>query len=320
MKNFLTKEYMGMKFYFFIPLFLIGLVGLIVGSFMDLQISTNMANINSGFGRFFETWGAFLPCFICPLGLGIASKPIIKKGGKPWAIALAAFISIAAIAGVSYLNIKDMSGSATTSGYGYTLPKVAAIIIVIIFNLGMYAVGYFFANEELGFKKLLTIGLVIVLAFGLLHLFTNVFKIMANRPRYRFLAWENNGYSIDNFAPWYKWAFGKKLATSNSDSLKSFPSGHTGSMAIVCLLPTAFLAFKRTSESKLAKYLGYCIPFVFVIVMGFARIVNGAHFLSDVSFATILGCLISLLCAYVGQIILDKYDSKPSLEDEIKSI
>lgn len=308
MKNILNKSFLGLKLWYFLLFWVIALVGLILGSIFDLKLSTSIATQGTPFGMFFESWGSVIVTFVGPIGAGIAGKGLIRKGNKPWLIALGILVGVVVVGAVFYFNYKDLKGSDVTNGYGYTVSNVMAAILAIAINVWLYFLGFVLADDDnISPYRLAVLGLAVVLTFGIFQGALNVFKILAGRPRYRFLVWTENAYSADDFRAWWQFSLGHKLDNGgNSDALKSFPSGHTGGIAAFIVVPLILSAIKGTSDKAIVKHISIFVVLALTITMAFARIVNGAHFLSDVSF----GAILATLCAFLVALIADKVVKK----------
>ena len=310
MKSLLNKSFFGLKLYSFLLFGLVALVGLIVGSIMDKDISLNLATQGTPFGMLFESWGELFCTMLGPIGAGIIAKASLKKGNKGWIIAIGIAVSVVTVAATTFFNFKALKGSETTAGYGYTIPSFAAILIALAINLGLFAFAFFFANKEEKPMRLLAIGFAIIVSFALFQGVYNIIKILAARPRFRFLVWQENQYSIDNFRAWWEWSFLNKLDSGgNGDLLKSFPSGHTGGVAVFITLPWAFMAFKKTKDNEKVKVIGVLLAFAFTVTMAFARVINGAHFLSDTAFAVLLAVIVVFLVSLFAQWLYRKMEN-----------
>lgn len=307
MKNFLNKSFFGMKVWYFIPFWVLALLGLILGSVYDRSLSESIAKQGTPFGMIIESYGSAFIGGIGAIGVGIMSRGAVRKENKTWLIVASIIFSVVVLAAVWYFNFDDLKGSNVTAGYGYTLPTAVAAILAAAWNIGLYALGFFLCDKELPAWRLVMLGLTIVLCFGLYQGLMNLVKIIAARPRYRFLVWADNAYSIDDFRAWWQFALGHKLDNGgNSDALKSFPSGHTGGTAVFMTLPLVFAAFKGTRDKEIINICGVLGVLALTIAIAFARIINGAHFLSDVS----AGTLLSTIGTFVMCIVADKVFAK----------
>lgn len=108
-----------------------------------------------------------------------------------------------------------------------------------------------------------------------------------------------NGTDFSAFAPWYKICKDSGIY-SHADS---FPSGHTSCSCALFLSILFCNAFER-----LKKFVPLAAIFsaVYVLVMGFSRLVAGAHYLTDVAGAVIIAYTLFL----VVYAVFDKFISK----------
>lgn len=173
--------------------------------------------------------------------------------------------------GVDYLYERNVIGEVNDM-------LVGAISAIVLTSL-TYFVGYLLKPH---YNK------IVILAFVSLSLFIiyaisveALLKPIINRKRYDDML---AGGSLDDFSRWF--------IRGNGGS--SFPSGHTalsGVILFICCLPDII------KGCKLNKMLLYFIGLVYILLMAFARIQIGRHFLSDTIFSTIimsLGILIIL--------------------------
>lgn len=97
---------------------------------------------------------------------------------------------------------------------------------------------------------------------------------------------------VSEFTPWYEIHFRGGF----DNCYASFPSGHTMNAAgviLIVLLPSVFLHL----EAK--KRLLHILSYVWVGVVGFSRIVAGAHFTTDVLFGILLSYALFELTRFV---------------------
>ena len=98
------------------------------------------------------------------------------------------------------------------------------------------------------------------------------------------------------FMPWWKLGISlkSKLVADgvSSDEFRSFPSGHTGCAAcamLTILLPT--LGKRLRGKERLC----LCIGLAWTLIVAVSRLMMGAHFLTDVTAATLLTLGVSIL-------------------------
>ena len=263
----------------------VAIIGIILGSFFDLQLSTAIASPTSGLGLTISA--------ICPT-IGFAVVALMGGGfvvfglRKEYHIALRImfFVFAAACLGVSiYYPAGEYFG---INGFYGAAPKWVGYLIVIVPECGAMVGGYFLfrncTNKNMWIVFLTMVGLLLIALLAVLPMI----KDNMHRPRYRFLMNDNQ----DMFHNWYEPFKEYKdyiAAHPNEphDNFKSFPSGHTAETCILFVGITLFpLADKKLEKYQLPAFI--CAS-VLTLVLMFARILAAAHFLSDVSFgATIM--------------------------------
>ena len=157
-------------------------------------------------------------------------------------------------------------------------------------------------------NKALCWAVIIMLTAGLSEAVTHIIKPFAGRARYRTLNVLNN---FDLYTPWY--VFNGKVSPDElmltlgvaSDGFKSFPSGHSSSVAMLIVL-TALPKLIPSLNTKGKKTILYLAVFLGVFAVTFSRILVGAHYLSDV----LVGTFITLLCYFVVDLVMNKIFEK----------
>lgn len=136
-----------------------------------------------------------------------------------------------------------------------------------------------------GLRVLAVAGIILVLAeSGVIE----AMKYTWGRVRFRDLLAAG---SYDAFTPWYH--------INGLTYNKSFPSGHTagaGASYLAMLLP---FVFPKAKERKL---LCFALPLIYTSVVGFTRLVMGAHYLSDIS----TGGAVTFTLILIMIVIIDK--------------
>lgn len=282
----------------FIIVFAVALVGIVVGSFLDLQISQNLYFPSNTFGIVLAALGeapgyaAFSFCSIIALLLGI------KNYHRWYQKAILILFGVAGIA----LSIYFLSDHIVCKD-GFNIPSlwfIGVLIAILTNGVGVLFGIYIYKNSDPNYilRYLLTLAIIIVVGIVMVQ----VVKSIMQRPRYRFLISEEG--SLEYFKNW--WQRGNDIkgafTTIGSDEFKSFPSGHTNVGAL--LIPV--LAYLPTMCSKIkinARILFYG-AFAYTIILAFSRITVAAHFLSDVCF----GLLITMLVYWAFDFILVRHD------------
>ena len=274
------------------------LIGLILGSFFDLQINAALFNKTNVFGLIVSSFG-MIPGYGCLSLLGGALFYITLKSTdfQKWLKAIL-FVMSAAMFGISiYFLGKDVF-----SVNGFENKKLYWLGFVI---MGVIMCGVFYLGTLLGKKnenpKMWIIILVLAAAiFMALVPGVTLFKSIMHRPRYRIAVYE--GYS--SFHNWwepckdYKDVINAYPSVLTKEEFKSFPSGHAGA-SMVGLISLSYLPLFNKNWMKHQTLLFY-IAFAWGLVVMFARMLVGAHFLSDVC----VGALLTVVFFYIANEIV----------------
>ena len=258
----------------------VGVIGIILGSFFDFQISKAIANPHS-----------YLGITISAIGPTIGFAAVALMGGgfiafglkKDYHIVLRIlfFVLAACCFGVSifypageYFGVNGFSWLGVPKAVGYAvvlLPEAAAVV-------GGYFLFRNVQNKNMWIVWCIIIGLLLLALAAIVP----TIKDFMRRPRYRFLM---NGHE-DMFHKWFEpfKEYKQYIAdnpTEPHDNFKSYPSGHSAETAILIVAATLF----PLADKKLEKYQmpAFCIACGVTALVMFARILAAAHFLSDVS-------------------------------------
>ncbi|MCR5505622.1 MAG: phosphatase PAP2 family protein [Bacilli bacterium] len=284
----------------FLPIIGLFLIGLILGSFFDLQINAALYNRNNAFGLTMAALGESPSyAFMAACGMGFAL--LLKEYKKWWQRVLFILAIIVANGCCIYFqsnHIFDVNAfyRPELKYFGY----IAGVGVAVLGNLAGY---FLFKFSHLSKKQILAI-LIFALCLYLISVGINqLTKSLMARPRYRFLAdmgvvnqyyrnWWQNGREIKELytnSPVY-FPNGQLIT---KEEFKSFPSGHMTNTCVIILfagmLPLINKHIKMKSEWLILIATGYCV------LLGFSRMLVGAHYLSDVC----MGALTPLLVAYV---------------------
>ncbi len=243
----------------------------IVVTMYDFDISKAFVNRNSQWGIFIEKYGElpgisliWISLLICTSGLEI--KNIFARIGLTCfnllvLILLGQYFFIRAIP--SYLDMNEIEQIKKFSQDWGMILQISMIIV----TLGTFFSIHFFAKNFVQEKKKfaqITVWLALISQF-----FIQFFKTLWGRVRFRELS-ENL-----TFSPWY--------IPQGLENHHSFPSGHTGLGWV--LLPFAlFIGYKYPGIRKIVFIL--CI--IWGILVAISRIKVGAHYASDVWFASVI--------------------------------
>lgn len=300
---------------------------MVVGSVFDLSIGKAIFNPENSFAAFMESFGQFVywgmwgpaltVIFLCRRDLNENLdvigrvfpfiKPVKNTGGKPYKICNLA-VKIITTAGFFVL---------TVVGWKKLIENVTKNILLNMGKENLGAVAYFAISTAVAvigiilfsrinrktLKKLEAVALAGVL-FGILCKLTEECKTITQRVRLREMVAYSNGFlnekglsegkyspltsamiektDFSAFTPWYK--IGDNMGIYNRAD--SFPSGHT---VYSCTLLMSYFLCVASEKIKRFTPAALCIAFAYVGVMGYTRMVTGAHYLTDVASGALLG-------------------------------
>jgi len=252
------------------PLLLLLAVGLAAAAVWDLQISRAIFSPGAAWPVFIEKYGEIPGLLLSAWALLLLNTGL--SGGKTRKIVLGLlnFMACELLLEYALLNLicarlglrSAPEIAAFASGRGrlirvITAPAVFAGMLFLQFRLKDYAL------RQKRFARIAVLQLV------LSQFMVQAFKTLWGRVRFRDL---EQGFS--NFSPWY--------LPQGMPGNRSFPSGHT---ALAWMLLPAFLLCGR---SPLLRRLCLASSVVWGITVGLGRITIGAHYTSDVLFASLL--------------------------------
>ncbi|MCR5309535.1 MAG: phosphatase PAP2 family protein [Bacilli bacterium] len=279
-------------------------LGIIFGSFFDLEINKALYAPNNAFGLGFAAFGPWIGYGFLVLLCGFFHRFAIKE--KNIWLKIGFFLLSAAGLVVSV----KLSADKVTSINGFNCPDWTWlwIIIVAILFIPLFILGDRYGKKT-DDKAILWI-MVILAGFMLIELvpIAQILKNVMRRPRYRVVAEElfnNNVIFMDWWKPYKKYATLKEQFAegypSFSEQFKSFPSGHA-SVAALLIFGLPYLTFIEP-KLKGKENLLFGIGLGFTILMAFSRMTVGAHYLSDVSF----GAFLMVICCIAANEIILKY-------------
>lgn len=122
-------------------------------------------------------------------------------------------------------------------------------------------------------KRLLKFALFALVFMVAALIVMQIMKMLWGRMRYRDML---SAGTTEGFTPWYVVNIG-----NGEEAYKSFPSGHTSSAANIFILAALCDVFPRLNNFR-ARAVINTGCFIFTVLVAVSRIVNCAHFLSDV--------------------------------------
>lgn len=199
------------------------------------------------------------------------------------------------------------------------------IYFAISFAVAIVSILLLSKVDKAKLKKLEALALAGVL-LGIFYKIVEECKTVTHRVRFREMVAYSNGFFDEDglsegkysplsrqmvnctdfgaFTPWYQ-----KSASSGAydyhffSRTDSFPSGHT-TYSVMMFLSVMFCnAFDKLK--KFAPFM-FCVSVVFVGVVGYTRMVAGAHYLSDIVGAMLIGYTLFLIVNKIYKVFVDK--------------
>ena len=286
------------KRYHFLIIAVVLLTGIIIGSFLDYQISSSIFDRYNTFGLAVSSFGMIPGYGFLPFLGGISLALLLNNKNWPvWKKLLMVALTIAFYCLGVYGIGKDIFN--INGFYNPTLQKFyVGYIYTAFLMIPVYVVGYVLGKKVKNQKMWLVLVIIAAAIFLTIVPGVALFKTIMRRPRYRVVVYY---HLIDNaFHQWWEpFASGYKQLkaefTTNpvfiqygvdSEEFKSFPSGHSAAAMIAPM----FLSFLPYVEKRLMKYQTYLLyaGFGWALIVMFARILVGAHYLTDTCFAALL--------------------------------
>jgi membrane-associated phospholipid phosphatase len=270
----------------------LALIGLIIGTFLDKQITVKMGDNNNLFGIILT---AFAP--VLTLAFGVLAGALLffmpKIEHKTLNIvfrvigvlAVVGFIFFQTKEGLEWVEFPRMESEAATY-------KALIIVFISILDLAVILFSRIWVNK-MDHKAMLYGCLMIIAIIVVYFVACEGVKYIASRPRPRNLDAEFNG-----FKRWYQFnpfgAFNSELKDQ-----KSFVSGHTANAAcLITILPFVASMTKRENDNRI-QIMTIVIGGLFTFVVAFSRIIARAHWMSDVMGGILLSCAIQALAINV---------------------
>ena len=260
----------------------VAIIGIILGSFLDLSVSQAIASPTNYFGLTISALGPMIG-FAAVACMGGGFIAFIIKGQYHIALKILFGILAACCLGVA---LKYPAGEwFGVNGFYGAAPKWMGYLIVVIPECGAMVGGYFLFKDCKNKNMWIIFCIIIVILLLVLVAVIPIIKGTLHRPRYRYVV----RCGVADFHNWwqpckeYKDYFGTVVEdfTIGEDEFKSCPSGHTAETSILLVAFTFLpLADKKFEKYQMPLFLGGCGMVLFVML---ARILAAAHYLSDVS-------------------------------------
>jgi len=313
---------MKKRIHFFIVIGIL-LIGFVLGSFFDLQIDQALFSRNNAFGLIMASFGVY-PCYI---GLAFIGGGLMVVARKRKELPLWATICLYALSILAYGMSIYLCGRELPSPNGFDIPQLAILsyaMCAVIFA-GVFVFAYWICGKGDPAKLLpVLLCMAVIFTVGLLPPGFAI-KLIIHRPRYRYAVY----YGETPYLNWWEMfpdykdhireitVEGGKVINITKEEFKSFPSGHSGTGAIMMMfLPYASQFFKKLKgKETILFYIG----FAFMLLMMYSRLLVGAHYLTD----TCMGSLFVMIVYYiVNEFAIRKgyFDEKPAIENKEEQV
>lgn len=280
----MLKKYRGAIIFFYA----FCAIGLAVAAFYDLQIDILLNSPENPVALWFRNTGE-IPCrLICPL----AGAVLFSFGETRIVKGIGVLLEVGGSFYFGYYISKYFFEGSYKTAFGMLWGLGFAVVLFLVFR---------YINVPAQYRKTLVLLAVIgVLVMAVQLSLVEVIKYIWGRVRFRDLLAAG---SYDAFTAWY--------IPNGLTGSKSFPSGHTAGAAmsfLLMLFPAAFDKWKGRA------WLCFDVAFVYTAVVGFTRLIMGAHYLSDI----IIGAAIGFACVLSGIKVFEKYTEKNKLTVSVK--
>ena len=267
----------------------VAILGIILGSFFDLKLSESIASASNGLGLALSAIGPTIGF----AGMAVIGGGFIRfaiKGDYPKPLKLVFLVIAAGCLLVAILySYGEYFGQ---NGFYGKAPKWVGLFIVILPETGAMVGGYFLFRDCQNKNMWIVFMIILTVLFIAMVVAIPSLKALMHRPRYRLIV-----ASSVEFHNWWEPCKNYKelmeITGSTSENFKSYPSGHTTEASIL-LASSSFLPL---ANNKFKKYqpLLFTISSILIVIVGFARILAAAHFLSDVSTGATIVILLTVI-------------------------
>lgn len=270
----------------------VALIGLIIGSFLDKQITAKMGDNNNLFGIILT---AFAP--VLTLAFGVLAGALLffmpKIEHKTLnivfrvigAVAVLGFVAAQIKEGIEWVEFPRMQSEASTY-------RVLIIVFIAILDLTLILFSRIWVNKM--DQKAMLYGCAMIVGIIVVYFVAcEGIKYIASRPRPRNLDAEFNGFKY-----WFQFNPFNAFHSEFSDQ-KSFVSGHTANAAcLITILPFVVSMTRRENDNRI-QIMTVIIGALFTFVVAFSRIIARAHWMSDVMGGILISCTIQALAINV---------------------
>ena len=261
----------------------VAVVGIVLGSFLDLSISKSIASSSN---KFALTISAIVPTIgfagVAAMGGGFVALALHGK----YHIVLKVLFFVLAGCCLAVSLIYPHGEYFGINGFYNEKLDWLGYVIVLLPECGAMVGGYFLYKDCQNKNLWIVFCIIIVtLLIALLAVIPTI-KDNMHRPRFRWLAEVNRKDLFHNWWEPFK-EYKDYLPGTHKDNFKSYPSGHTAEASILFVCIT-FLPLANKKYEKIQLPLFFVASGI-VLLVACARILAAAHYLSDVSWgATIV--------------------------------
>lgn len=315
----------------------------VIGSFYDLKLNQALFNPTNPIAKFFEIWGE-VPRFamwapaatvllltrhnlaecleiinrLFPFIPQLSENAIQSKTYKFFnfivnALEIIGFTALAVLGWDKLIRNVGKYYVDLSKAVWYIISAVVAIIFIAICS----------RIPKKILNKLEPLALMGIL-IGIFFCFESPIKSIANRVRFREMVAFSNGIEdakatevtsalvgssdFSLFTNWYQKGNGGAMLNGFELGGESCPSGHVISGCFSLLFPLLVSRFEKIKKFTIPACM---ISFIYIAILGFTRMVRGAHFLSDISLGAIVG-MIFFLVAFGALKLLEKKNVLPT--------
>ncbi len=278
----MKDKILGISKYWMYGLMIVCVIGIIIGSVYDYQISEALA-VKTDIGKWFASYGLHLANMMPAAGgacvyVGLKAKGEKYKTAAIGMLLIGYFLSVLTSNNAGSVNFRALFGY--TAGESSPLLSLAALAFWLVFHAWLP----FLLTKVLDDRdpdKLIRVGLVLMFLYYLVFTLKEWLKNAGSRPRYKYLLKQDDPHA--EYRNW--WEFIPYLAGNNDDYM-SWPSGHTATAAVLLELSMISDVCKNRSEKR--NLFFFLLAVVYAAVFSYNRIHMTNHFLSDVCFGILI--------------------------------
>lgn len=263
-QNHLTKLYKTILFFL--------CIGFVIGTRYDFEIASKLFMKDNLFSYLFEVITPLLVTSLMTFASSLLYFVQVHKRQSVVHYYVTLFVFVVSIVIAFVVN------------YGY-LQLIGVLYTIIVSLLMMLWVFHLVQDESLMYSR---IAIAILLIMILSIVSVDVIKIVWGRVRFR--AMQDN---LDVYTNWYI-INGNRFASliPSLEERKSFPSGHSMWSAVLLSISMLALAHPKWYRYEYRVVIGGLVLAIIIMV---SRMLQGAHFLSDVCFGFSLGLIIYVM-------------------------